>query len=44
MNEVNEILDILKDKVENKILLVISNFIGKEFFDEILYRMWKKYE
>lgn len=44
LNEVNEILDTLKDKVENKTLLVISNPIGKESFDEISYRTWKKYE
>lgn len=42
--EVTEILDTLKNKIENKTLLVISNPIGKTSFDEISYRSWKKYE
>lgn len=41
--EVNEILKICPT-VRNKSLFVLSDPIGKESFDEILYSSWQKYE
>lgn len=42
--DVDELIDTLKKKLEDRTLLVLSNPIGRESFDEISYRSWKKYE
>lgn len=44
LNDVHELIDTLKKKIEDRTLLVLSNPIGRESFDEISYRSWKKYE
>lgn len=43
---VDEIIKVyeLNNILLNKILFVINDLIGKEFFDEIVFVFWKKYD
>lgn len=43
---VDEIVEVYKlnNIFLNKILFVINDLIGKEFFDEMVFVFWKKYD
>lgn len=34
----------LRNNLEKSIIVVLNDLIGKEFFDEIEFNLWKKYE
>lgn len=39
-----EIINLIKNNLENKIIVVLNDLIGKELFDEIKFNLWIKYE